>query len=63
MKAYRDSWELGLHSYLSYLRDRLLQARELLTESGSVFAQIADENLHHVREVVDEACGGRTKPH
>ncbi|MEX2575430.1 MAG: site-specific DNA-methyltransferase [Halofilum sp. (in: g-proteobacteria)] len=54
VKAYRDTWELGLHSYLSYLRDRLLLARELLTESGSIFVQISDENLHHVREIVDE---------
>jgi len=54
VKAYRDTWELGLHSYLTYLRDRLLLARELLTESGSVFVQISDENLHHVREVMDE---------
>ncbi|AOV18846.1 DNA methylase (plasmid) [Acidihalobacter aeolianus] len=57
VKAYRDTWELGLHSYLSYLRDRLLMARELLTESGSVFVQISDENLHHVREVMDEVFG------
>ncbi len=49
VKAYRDTWELGLHSYLTYLRDRLLVARELLTPSGSVFVQISDENLHHVR--------------
>jgi adenine-specific DNA-methyltransferase len=54
VKAYRDTWELGLHSYLTYLRDRLLLARELLHESGSVFVQISDENLHHVREVMDE---------
>ncbi|MBF1802884.1 site-specific DNA-methyltransferase [Alloalcanivorax profundimaris] len=54
VKAYRDTWELGLHSYLSYLRDRLLLARELLTESGSVFVQISDENVHHVRELMDE---------
>lgn len=54
VKAYRDTWELGLHSYLTYLRDRLLVARELLHESGSVFVQISDENLHHVREVMDE---------
>jgi adenine-specific DNA-methyltransferase len=47
VKAYRDTWELGLHSYLTYLRDRLLLARELLTESGSIFVQISDENLHH----------------
>src|SRR5690606_22114596 len=51
------TWQLGLHSYLSYLRDRLLLARELLTESGSVFVQISDENLHHVREVMDEVFG------
>ena len=50
VKAYRDTWELGLHSYLTYLRDRLLVARELLTPSGSVFVQIGDENLHHVRD-------------
>ena len=54
VKAYRDTWELGLHSYLTYLRDRLLLARELLTESGSIFVQISDENLHHVREIMDE---------
>ena len=54
VQAYRDTWELGLHSYLSYLRDRLLLARELLTDSGSVFVQISDENVHHVREVMDE---------
>mgnify|MGYP001309330334 CR=1 FL=1 len=57
VKAYRDTWELGLHSYLTYLRDRLLLARDLLTESGSVFVQISDENLHHVREVMDEVFG------
>lgn len=54
VKAFRDTWELGLHSYLSYLRDRLLLARELLHESGSVFVQISDENVHHVREILDE---------
>ncbi len=54
IKAFRDTWELGLHSYLSYLRDRLLLSRELLHESGSVFVQISDENLHHVREIMDE---------
>ena len=58
VKAYRDTWELGLHSYLTYLRDRLLLAKELLTESGSIFVQISDENLHHVREVMDEVFGG-----
>ena len=57
IKAFRDTWELGIHSYLSYLRDRLLMARELLTESGSVFVQISDENLHHVRELMDEVFG------
>ena len=57
VQAYRDTWELGLHSYLSYLRDRLLLARELLHTSGSVFVQISDENLHHVREVMDEVFG------
>lgn len=57
VKAYRDTWELGLHSYLTYLRDRLLVTRELLTDSGSVFVQISDENLHHVREVMDEVFG------
>jgi adenine-specific DNA-methyltransferase len=57
VKAYRDTWELGLHSYLTYLRDRLLVARELLTPSGSVFVQISDENVHHVKEVLDETFG------
>jgi adenine-specific DNA-methyltransferase len=54
VKAYRDTWELGLHSYLAYLRDRLMLARELLTASGSIFVQISDDNIHHVREVLDE---------
>ncbi|MBK8578829.1 MAG: site-specific DNA-methyltransferase, partial [Candidatus Accumulibacter sp.] len=49
IKAFRDTWELGIHSYLSYLRDRLLVAKELLTESGSCFVQISDENVHLVR--------------
>ena len=57
VKAYRDTWELGLHSYLTYMRDRLLMARELLTPSGSVFVQISDENLHHARELMDEVFG------
>jgi len=57
VQAYRDTWELGLHSYLTYLRDRLLLARELLATSGSVFVQISDENLHHVRETLDEVFG------
>jgi adenine-specific DNA-methyltransferase len=57
VKAYRDTWELGLHSYLTYMRDRLLLARDLLTPSGSIFVQISDENLHHVRELMDEVFG------
>jgi adenine-specific DNA-methyltransferase len=57
VQAYRDTWELGLHSYLTYLRDRLRVARDLLTPSGSVVVQISDENLHHVREVLDEVFG------
>lgn len=57
IRAFRDTWELGIHSYLSYLRDRLLLARELLTESGSIFVQISDENVHHVRELMDEVFG------
>lgn len=57
VKAYRDTWELGLHSYLTYMRDRLLLARELLHPSGSVFVQMSDENLHHVRELLDEIFG------
>jgi len=57
VRAYRDTWKLGIHSYLAYLRDRLVVARELLTETGSVFVQIGDENVHHVREVMDEVWG------
>ncbi|MEF8707601.1 MAG: site-specific DNA-methyltransferase [Candidatus Accumulibacter propinquus] len=57
IKAFRDTWELGIHSYLSYLRDRLLVAKELLTESGSCFVQISDENVHLVRCVMDEVFG------
>jgi len=57
IKAYRDTWELGIHSYLSYLRDRLLAAKELLTESGSCFVQISDENVHLVRCLMDEVFG------
>lgn len=57
IKAFRDTWELGIHSYLTYLRDRLLLSKELLNEAGSVFVQISDENLHHVREVMDEVFG------
>jgi len=57
VRAYRDTWELGLHSYLTYLRDRLKVARELLTPSGSVFVQISDENVHLVRALLDEVFG------
>jgi len=57
IKAFRDTWELGIHSYLSYLRDRLVVARELLTQSGSVFVQISDENVHLVRNILDEVFG------
>ncbi|MDW8236771.1 MAG: DNA methyltransferase, partial [Bacteroidia bacterium] len=57
IKAFRDTWELGIHSYLSYLRDRLLVAKELLTESGSCFVQISDENVHLVRCILDEVFG------
>ena len=57
LKAFRDTWELGIHSYLTYMRDRLLLARELLHESGSCFVQISDENVHHVRELMDEVFG------
>lgn len=57
IKAFRDTWELGVHSYLSYLRDRLIAARELMTESGSVFVQINDENVHLVRNLMDEVMG------
>ena len=57
IKAFRDTWELGIHSYLAYLRDRLLLARELLDQTGSVFVQISDENVHHVREILDEVFG------
>ena len=57
IRAFRDTWELGIHSYLSYLRDRLVIARELLTETGSVFVQIGDENVHLVRCLLDEVFG------
>ncbi len=57
LKAFRDTWELGIHSYLAYLRDRLLLSKELLHESGSCFVQISDENIHHVRELMDEVFG------
>ena len=57
VKAYRDTWNLGLHSYLTYLRDRVALARELLSPSGSIFVQIGNENVHHVREILDECFG------
>lgn len=57
VKAFRDTWRDGIHSYLSYLRDRLTVARELLTESGSCFVQIGDENVHRVRSLMDEVFG------
>ena len=57
VKAYRDTWELGLHSYLTYLRDRLLLARDLLHQSGSIFVQISDDNVHTVRDLLDEVFG------
>jgi adenine-specific DNA-methyltransferase len=59
VKAYRDTWELGLHSYLGYLRDRLLVAKEVLHNSGSIFVQISEENVHHVRELMDEIFGSQ----
>ena len=57
IRAFRDTWELGIHSYLSYLRDRLLVARDLLTETGNCFVQIGDENVHLVRSLMDEVFG------
>ena len=57
VKAFRDTWRDGIHSYLTYLRDRLTVARDLLTDSGSVFVQIGDENMHRVRAVMDEVFG------
>jgi len=57
IKAFRDTWELGIHSYLTYIRDRMLLTRELLSDDGSVFIQISDDNLHHLREILDEVFG------
>jgi adenine-specific DNA-methyltransferase len=57
VQAYRDTWELGLHSYLTYMRDRLATARSLLAPTGSLFVQISDDNLHHIRELLDEVFG------
>ena len=61
IKAFRDTWELGIHSYLTYLRDRLLLARELLSDSGSIFVQISNENVHHIRELLDEIFGSENE--
>ncbi len=59
VKAYRDTWTLGIHSYLAYLRDRLAMAKELLSETGSIFVQISDVNLHRVRCLLDEVFGAK----
>jgi adenine-specific DNA-methyltransferase len=59
LKAFRDTWELGIHSYLTYLRDRIILAKELLSETGSIFIQISDENVHHVKEICDEVFGSQ----
>ena len=61
IRAFRDTWELGIQSYLTYLRDRLLLARELLSESGSCFVQIGDENVHRVGVVMDEVFGAENR--
>ena len=61
IRAFRDTWELGIHSYLAYLRDRLLLARELLHESGSCFVQIGDENVHRVGVVLDDIFGAENR--
>ena len=65
VKAFRDTWRDGIHSYLTYLRDRLTVARDLLADSGSIFVQIGDENVHRVRAVMDEVFGRRepSQPH
>ncbi|MGE8648441.1 MAG: site-specific DNA-methyltransferase [Acinetobacter sp.] len=57
LKAFRDTWELGIHSYLTYMRDRLLLAKDLLNETGSIFVQISDENVHHIREIMADVFG------
>ena len=57
MKAFRDTWRDGIHSYLTYLRNRLVVCRDLLTESGSIFVQIGDENVHRLRSLLDEVFG------
>lgn len=61
VKAYRDTWTLGIHSYLAYLRDRLQMAKELLADSGSIFVQISDENLHRVTSLLDEVFGAENQ--
>ena len=61
VKAFRDTWKDGIHSYLTYLRDRLMIARELLTENGSIFIQIGDENVHRVRAILDEVFGAENQ--
>ncbi len=57
VKAYRDTWQYGIHSYLSYLRDRLVMAHDLLSDTGSIFVLISDENVHRVRVLLDEVFG------
>src|SRR5438045_8958586 len=57
VQAYRDTWSLGVSSYLTYMRDRLLISRELLADTGSIFVQIGGENVHRVRSLVDEVLG------
>ena len=59
VRAYRDTWQLGVHSYLAYLRDRIVVARELLTDTGSIFVQISNENLHRVTAILDEVFGAK----
>ncbi|MDR2169148.1 MAG: site-specific DNA-methyltransferase [Planctomycetaceae bacterium] len=61
IKAFRDTWELGIHSYLTYIRDRLLLAKELLNDTGSIFVQISDENVHRVRCIMDEIFGAENQ--
>jgi adenine-specific DNA-methyltransferase len=61
VKAYRDTWTLGVHSYLAYLRDRLMLCKELLTDTGCIFVQIGDENLHRVRSLMDAVLGRRMR--
>ena len=58
VRAYRDTWTLGIHSYLTYMRERLLTAKNLLADSGSIFVQISDENVHLLRTILDEVFGG-----